>query len=118
MLKKLMLKIKQVVVSKRVAAGGGLMLVTGQAMAASTSEFGVALSKLICSVAGSSSITMFAGGAAIICFLVMFTLGEGKDHLSTLLKVGIGVTGLIALPGLIQSFWPSLLACGSELGSF
>jgi len=67
------------------------------------------LTTLICSVAGSSSITMFAGAAAVISFLVMFTLGEGKEGTATILKICIGISGLMFLPDLVNLIAPQTL---------
>lgn len=90
-------------------AGTGLMAMAGSAQAGTLKT---QLTNLICSVAGSSSITMFAGAVAIISFLVLFTLGEGKDGAATILKICIGISGLLFLPNLVNTFQPGLLACG------
>lgn len=98
----------------QVMAGTGLMAMAGSAQAGTLK---MQLTNLICSVAGSSSITMFAGAVAIISFLVMFTLGEGKEGAATILKICIGISGLLFLPNLVNTFQPGLLACGAT-GTF
>lgn len=97
----------------------GLLALAAQSANAVTGLKGQ-LGGLICAVSGNSSITMFAGAAALISFLVLFTLGEGKDHLSTILKIAVGISGLIFLPSVINVFSTTLLtSCtGSGSGTF
>lgn len=80
----------------------------GAAGSAQAAGLKTELANLLCMVTGSSSITLFAGGAALVAFLVMFTLGEGKEALSTLLKIAIGISCLIFLPGIIVTIFPAL----------
>lgn len=86
----------------QVVAGGLMMAMAGSAQAfAAGGGMKQKLETLVCSVAGSSSITLFAGAAAVISFLVMFTLGEGKEGVATILKIVIGISGLLFLPSLM-----------------
>ncbi len=74
------------------------------------------LTTLICSVVGNSSIVMFAAAASIIGFLVLFLTGEGKGHIGTLLKIGIGVSSLLWLPEIVTLVFPGLLTCVTRGG--
>lgn len=89
----------------QMAVGLALMALAGNAAAAQPTTLKDSLTSLLCAVSSSeSSIPMFAGGAAIISFLIMFTLGEGKEGVATILKIAIGLSCLIFLPTIMKLF--------------
>ncbi|MCX8016304.1 MAG: hypothetical protein N2690_00170 [Rhodocyclaceae bacterium] len=77
-------------------------------------EFMNKIKKLWCDLMSKSGpVVPIVSGAAVAIFAVLFAMDEGKNYISTALRIALGIAILVFVPSLLKNWLGIDLGCGT-----